>query len=131
MAEVVKKPDRNVRDYSDIAKRSTGDAGIFQYLFFLHLRLERMISILYSVIDRKPKQNWHTSYKRLKPSSACVRRRCRFKWWNAPNRFWCRSRRSCGRRRRWTPKSVDRPRPRNSSTQTMIKRLSSMNEFSL
>lgn len=72
-------------------------------------------------VCRKRKRNWRTSCKQLKSSSACARRRCRSRWWSAPSRSLFKSRKSCARRRSWTPRSVDRLKQRNSSKFIRVK----------
>ena len=144
MAEVVNKTrDRNVRD-------STLDSlccrcchrlfvlfvffllflvfrSLFLFVFVLILESESRVSIAgicfrrsLLATDRKQKQNWRMNCRRPRPSSDCERRRCRSRWWNEPSRFSFKNKKSCGRKRSWTPKSVDRPKPRNSSKKKII-----------
>lgn len=140
MAEVVNKNrDRNVRDSTldSLCCRCCRCSFFFFFVlvFFKILFLFVFISMLeiwigsqlpvfvfahLLAIDRKQKQNWRTNCKRPRPSSDCARRRCRSRWWNEPSRFSFKSKKSCGRKRSWTPKSVDRPKPRNSSKYYLI-----------
>ena len=108
-----------VKTLYNIPRESFTSEFIF-YLFvccfpFLYHRIWQSLPFFHFFFFRKQKPNLLMNCRRPRRNSAYVKRKCKFKWWSAPNRSSCKSKRYCANKKNWTPKSVDLPKLRNTS----------------